>query len=95
MKKVLLGLSLLILTCGTVNLRAQNIVNADDENNLSNFYKRTISTTKSALPYPHLRESDVIWETCIWRTIDSSTTVYCVSIFSIPSWLRRMSSTRS
>ncbi|MBP5542146.1 MAG: gliding motility protein GldN [Bacteroidales bacterium] len=70
MKKVLLGLSLLILTCGTVNLRAQNIVNADDENNLSNFYKRTISTTKTALPYPHLRESDVIWETCIWRTID-------------------------
>ena len=30
-----------------------------------------------------------------WRTIDSSTTLYCASIFSMPSWLRRMSSTRS
>lgn len=70
MKKVLLGLSLMILACGTVNLRAQSVLDADDENNYTNFYKRTISASKSALPYPHLRESDVIWETCIWRTID-------------------------
>ena len=70
MKKILFGLSLLVLTCGTVNLRAQNYVTADDESNLSNFYKREISSTKKALPYPHLRESDVIWETCIWRTVD-------------------------
>lgn len=70
MKKILFGLSLLVLTCGTINLRAQNYVTADDESNLSNFYKREISSTKKALPYPHLRESDVIWETCIWRTVD-------------------------
>jgi gliding motility associated protien GldN len=70
MKKILFGLSLLVLTCGTVNLRAQNYVTADDESNLSNFYKREIASTKKALPYPHLRESDVIWETCIWRTVD-------------------------
>ena len=70
MKKILFGLSLLVLTCGTINLRAQIYVTADDESNLSNFYKREISSTKKALPHPHLRESDVIWETCIWRTVD-------------------------
>ncbi|MCQ2296260.1 MAG: gliding motility protein GldN [Bacteroidales bacterium] len=70
MKKVLFGLSLMILTVCGMSVSAQNILNAEDETNLSNFYQRTMSTTKRALPYPFLRESDVIWETCIWRTID-------------------------
>lgn len=64
------GLSLMILTVCGMSVSAQNILNAEDETNLSNFYQRTMSTTKRALPYPFLRESDVIWETCIWRTID-------------------------
>ena len=70
MKKILLGLSLMILACGSMSVSAQNILDADEENNLGYFYKRTISASKQALPYPNLRESDVIWETCIWRTID-------------------------
>lgn len=70
MKKLLFGLSLLLLTCGSMTVSAQNILDSDDENNLGNFYQRKISATKTALPYPHLRESDVIWETCIWRTVD-------------------------
>ena len=70
MKKVLLGLSLIILAFGGTTVRAQNILEAEDENNLSNFYTRAMSTTRKAIPYPHLRQSDVIWETCIWRTID-------------------------
>ena len=68
MKKIILGLSLIFMTFGTMN--AQSILGEDEENNLSNFYKKTISSTKQALPYQHIRESDVIWETCIWRTID-------------------------
>jgi gliding motility associated protien GldN len=70
MKKVLLGLSLLLLTFAGMSVKAQNILSPDDENNLSNFYTRTMSTTRQAIPYPSLRESDVIWETCIWRDID-------------------------
>ena len=37
---------------------------------MSNFYTRTMVTTRQAIPYPSLRESDVIWSTVIWRTID-------------------------
>ena len=70
MKKVLLGFSLMILALGGMTVNAQNILDPEDENNLSNFYERKITTTRKALPYPSLRESDVIWETCIWRTID-------------------------
>ena len=70
MKKVLFGLSLMLLTIAGMSVKAQNILSPDDENNLSNFYTRTMSSTRQAIPYPSLRESDVIWETCIWRDID-------------------------
>lgn len=70
MKKVLYGISLFILAFGAITVNAQNIIDAEDDNNLSNFYQRTIAATKQAMPYPSLRESDVIWETCLWRTID-------------------------
>ncbi|MBR1835325.1 MAG: gliding motility protein GldN [Bacteroidales bacterium] len=70
MKKVLLGFSLMILALGGMTVSAQNILDPEDENNLANFYERKITTTRKALPYPSLRESDVMWETCIWRTID-------------------------
>jgi gliding motility associated protien GldN len=70
MKKVLLGLSLMMLALGGMTVNAQNILDPEDENNLSNFYTRKITMSKKAIPYPALRESDVLWETCIWRTID-------------------------
>lgn len=70
MKKILLGLSFLLLTVGTMSVSAQNILSSDDENNIANFYKKEISRTKQAMPYPNLRESDVVWETCLWRTVD-------------------------
>lgn len=79
MKKVLFGISLLFLAFGATSVNAQVIGNNQNnagsfeefyENNNSNFYQKTITSTKKAQPYQHLRESDVIWETCIWRTID-------------------------
>ncbi len=70
MKKVLFGLSIILLAFGGSNVKAQNILSAEDENNLSNFYTRTMVTTRQAIPYPSLRESDVVWSTVIWRTID-------------------------
>ena len=38
MKKVLFGLSLMLLTIAGMSVNAQNILSPDDENNLSNFY---------------------------------------------------------
>ena len=38
MKKVLFGLSLMLLTFGGMSVNAQNILTPDDENNLSNFF---------------------------------------------------------
>ena len=60
----------MMLALGGMNVNAQNILDPEDENNLSNFYTRKITMSKKAIPYPALRESDVLWETCIWRTID-------------------------
>lgn len=70
MKKVLLGLSLIIFAVSTLTVNAQNIIDAEDDNNFDNFYSKSLAQTKSAMPYAHLRESDVIWESAIWRTID-------------------------
>ena len=70
MKKILFSISLMILAFGGMSVNAQNILEPEDENNLSYFYDRTMTTTKHAMPLQALRESDVIWETCIWRTID-------------------------
>lgn len=70
MKKVLLSISLIVLVFAGMRVNAQNILVEEDATNLSYFYNRTMSTTKQAIPFPALRESDVIWETCIWRTID-------------------------
>ena len=52
MKKILFGLSLILLALGGTNVKAQNILSADDENNLSNCYTRTMVTTRQAIPYP-------------------------------------------
>jgi len=70
MKNVLFGICLALFALMGMNVQAQNILDENDETNLSNFYNRTLNTTKRAMPYPNLRQSDVIWESCIWRTID-------------------------
>jgi gliding motility associated protien GldN len=70
MKKVLLSLSLIAFVLGGMTVKAQNIIDSDDESTVGGFYSRKMSKTKQAIPYPNLREGDVIWEQCIWRTID-------------------------
>ena len=69
MKKLLFCLSAAILAVGTMQTNAQNIIDAEESHN-DNFYAKTLSKGKEAIPYQHLRESDVVWETCIWRTVD-------------------------
>lgn len=69
MKKILFCLGLFIFAAGTC-VQAQSIIDAEDDHNFNDFYQKTLHNEKQAMPYAHLRESDVVWEHCIWRTID-------------------------
>ena len=68
MKKVLL--SILALVAFAMASNAQSIIDADDGRNPNDFYQQGIVVGKRAMPYPFLRESDVVWRTTIWRKID-------------------------
>ena len=40
------------------------------ERSFDNYYNKTLSQGKRAPKFPKLRESDIVWERVIWRTID-------------------------
>ena len=67
MKKVLFGV---LATMIAFTVTAQSIIDAEDGSNPNDFYQRGIVVGKKAMPYPFLRESDVVWKTTIWRSID-------------------------
>lgn len=69
MKKVLFCLGLFVVAAAT-NLMAQSAIDADDEHNFNHFYNQTLTSERRAMPYPFLRENDVVWKHCVWRTID-------------------------
>ena len=68
MKKILLNILVVAALGFTAN--AQSIIDADDSHNFNDYYQKGLVVGKRAIPYPFLRESDVVWETCIWRNID-------------------------
>ena len=68
MKKVLL--SILAMVALALASNAQSVIDADDGRNPNDFYQKGIVVGKRAMPYPFLRESDVVWQTTIWRKID-------------------------
>ena len=68
MKKILLTIALTLAMAITGN--AQSIIDAEDGTNPNDFYQKGLVVGKRAMPYPYLRESDVVWETTIWREID-------------------------
>lgn len=70
MKRILFCLGLFILLVSNNSIQAQSVLDAEDDNNLENFYAKTLTKEKRAMPYAYLRENDVVWETVIWRTID-------------------------
>lgn len=72
MKKVLLSLLAIVTFAMTGN--AQNIIDAEDGHNPNDFYQQGLVVGKKAMPYPYLRESDVVWKTTIWRNIDMNET---------------------
>ena len=67
MKKVLFGV-LAIMIAFTVT--AQSIIDAEDGSNPNDFYQKGIVVGKRAMPYPYLRESDVVWKMLVYRHID-------------------------
>lgn len=58
------------LTMSVIPTYAQNILDAEDDNELDGFYKKKVNSTRQALPYAFIREDDVVWESIVWRTID-------------------------
>lgn len=70
MKRILLCIGLFIFAASLHTATAQNLIDSEDDNNFTNFYTQTLTAGKQAMPYAYLRESDVVWKTCIWRTID-------------------------
>lgn len=71
MKKIAFCLGLFIFSAMSYSLSAQNIVEAEEnENNFDGFYVKHLSSEKRAIPFAPVRESDIVWKTCIWRTID-------------------------
>lgn len=68
MKKVLLSIFALAAIAMTAN--AQSIIDAEDGSNPNDFYQKGIVVGKRAMPYPSLRESDVVWKMLVFRQID-------------------------
>ncbi|MBR1765488.1 MAG: gliding motility protein GldN [Bacteroidales bacterium] len=68
MKKVLFFVFAIAAYCTTAS--AQSVIDADDQSNPNDFYTKVISTGKKAMPFPSVRQSDVIWEKVQWREID-------------------------
>lgn len=50
----------------TLTAGAQNT----DEPSADHFYPQHLEKDRLPLPFPHLRESDIVWSTMIWKTID-------------------------
>lgn len=57
---------LLAILAITVPSVAQN----DIEPTANDFYISTLEHQQRPMPFPHLRESDVVWSTMLWKTID-------------------------
>ena len=70
MKKLLFCLGLFFFMAGTFTANAQSIIDAEEDHNFNDFYKRDQAKGREAMPYAFLREADVVWEHAVWRTID-------------------------
>ena len=61
MRKILLILTLLIPLCSN----AQDVVRTPN-----NIFTEELMAGQQYMPYPFLRESDIVWSTMLWKTID-------------------------
>ncbi|MBP5547280.1 MAG: gliding motility protein GldN [Bacteroidales bacterium] len=70
MKKLLFFLGMFIFASGLSVSYAQSIIDDEGDHNYNDFYKKDQVQGREAIPYAYLRESDVVWEHLVWRTID-------------------------
>ena len=69
MKRLIIGL----LVCTATAVSAQisgGPINNPSPNVIDGVYIKSNVPTKRMIPYEHVREADVIWETRVWRSID-------------------------
>ncbi len=57
--------ALIFIICAPLCLFAQNVTDTPNE-----IHSETLVSQQRYIPYPFLRESDVVWSTMIWKTID-------------------------
>mgnify|MGYP004442547817 CR=1 FL=1 len=69
MKRVLFFLGLFLFVAGGMS-QAQSVLDAEDDQDFTNFYTKSLTKEKRAMPYQALREDDVVWQHWVWRTID-------------------------
>lgn len=62
MKKILFIIVAAILLANTADAQVQTV--------LDGAYVKEHNATKRVIPYPHLREADVMWSKRIWRVVD-------------------------
>ncbi len=70
MKKLLFCFGFFLFAVTAVTVNAQSIIDSEEDHNFNDFYKKDQVRGREAMPYAFLRESDVVWEHAIWRTID-------------------------
>jgi gliding motility associated protien GldN len=68
MKKLLI--MMVALAAFSTAINAQSVIGPDNGSNPNDFYQKGIVVGKKAMPHPFIRESDVVWTTTIFRTID-------------------------
>ena len=59
-------LLLALLTIVTLPSVAQN----DNSPTADDFYLSGLENRRRPMPFPHLRESDIVWSTMLWKTLD-------------------------
>ena len=65
----LLPLSMLIaVSLHSITAQTQTVDNPTQDS--YNLYQRTLAQQRKAPLLPYIREDDVVWEHCLWRTID-------------------------
>lgn len=68
MQKLKILFLVLIVTLVTVNVNAQEVLKAPKYPD--GIYTKENTRTRRAIPYPTLREADVMWSKRVWRVID-------------------------
>jgi gliding motility associated protien GldN len=63
MRRLIISLAILALTLTGVAQTA-------DDSSADHFYPQQLEKQRMPLPFPHLRESDIVWSTMIWKTVD-------------------------